>query len=211
MEEAYLRTSCPACDQHIEVPTELAGQSVACPTCEHQFVVAKSSAQAKQAGAQMAYWSGDPARRACAVLCKQSCIPADGVHAPSLDGRLAPIRLWIGVFGRLSCGPKESRDARWRREVPHEPRVTGQGSCVPRSIAAVGWIEALERRKVNLTGPSRGNIFTNWRSSISQKFKAVETAIKRELVSPATAKFEDMARIIYDQDDYSLARVEDRG
>jgi hypothetical protein len=37
----FVKISCPACDQHIEIPEELVGHGVVCPHCNRGFVVPK--------------------------------------------------------------------------------------------------------------------------------------------------------------------------
>jgi len=41
-QQNYIKIVCPACDQHIEIPAELVGESVVCPGCNQGFVIPKS-------------------------------------------------------------------------------------------------------------------------------------------------------------------------
>ena len=45
MPECYIKISCPACDQHIELPEKLIGESVVCPSCSQPFIVPKPAQQ----------------------------------------------------------------------------------------------------------------------------------------------------------------------
>src|SRR5882724_2196504 len=48
-QQSYIKISCPVCDLHIEIPTELVEQPVVCPGCNQGFVVPKAAKPPKSA------------------------------------------------------------------------------------------------------------------------------------------------------------------
>ena len=45
-----MKMNCPNCDQHLDIPDELAGQTIDCPACGDNFAVENAVSEAPESG-----------------------------------------------------------------------------------------------------------------------------------------------------------------
>jgi len=45
-----MKMDCPNCDQHLDIPDELAGQKIDCPACGENFAVENAASEAPESG-----------------------------------------------------------------------------------------------------------------------------------------------------------------
>ena len=45
-----MKMNCPNCDQHLDIPDELAGQTIDCPACGENFAVENAASEAPESG-----------------------------------------------------------------------------------------------------------------------------------------------------------------
>ena len=59
-----MKMNCPNCDQHLDIPDELAGQTIDCPACGENFAVENAASEAPESGQSKLKFAQSPKKRA---------------------------------------------------------------------------------------------------------------------------------------------------
>lgn len=206
MEESYLKISCPACDQHIEIPAELVEQSVVCPGCNQGFVVPKS---ARPPRCSQPKWSTGLIILFVGVALFFSSGSLFRLNLPYifLLSMAAPLLFVYGLVYLIVCVAARKKAGKrvgmWKFQTNLVSLIS---TCCVLGLLLWGGSMALKERR-DADWSMGGQYIHASDKRDAPKFEAVERAIKDKLVSPSSAKFETIAQIIYDEKDDNLARV----
>jgi len=206
MEESYLKISCPACDQHIEIPEELIEQPVICPGCNQGFVVPKSAKPPKWSKPR---WITGLIILVVAVVLFFSSGFLFRLNLPFvfLLSMAAPLLFVYGLVYLIVCLVARKRAGMrvgiWKFQTSLVSLIST--GCVLGLLLWGGLMALRERRDADWSMGGQYIHASDKRDA--PKFEAAERAIKNELVSPSSAKFETIAQIIYDEKDDNLAHV----
>jgi hypothetical protein len=205
-QQNYIKIVCPACDQHIEIPAELVGESVVCPGCNQGFVVPKSVKPPKSS--QPRWITG-----LIIVLVAIGLFFSSGflfrLNLPFvfLLTMVAPLLFVYGFAYLIVClvARKKAgmRVGVWKFKTSLVSLIS---TCCVLSLLLWGGSMALKERH-NSDWSLGANYIHASDEHDAPKFEAAERAIKDKLVSPSSAKFETIASIIYDENDPNLASM----
>jgi hypothetical protein len=218
LEESFIKISCPACDQHIEIPSELTEQPVVCPTCNQGFITAKGSNPKKPGQPR---WTTGPIVIGIAVLCffgsgfvlgrlvlkAASVSPTLGFVTSTTVFLLSPLLFVYGLAHLIVClvARKKAgvRIGVWK--------IKTSLASLAGTLCMVGvliWGGAKAWNELNDTSPYRMPNYIH-RSDEREvpKFETAEQGIKSKLVSPSSAKFETIAEFTSDDQDDSSASM----
>lgn len=206
MEESYLKISCPACDQHIEIPAELVEQPVVCPGCNQGFVVPKSAKPPK--GSQPRWITGLIILVVAVVLFFASGFLFK-LNLPFvfLLSMAAPLLFVYGLVYLIVCLVARKRAGMrvgiWKFQTSLVSLIST--CCV---LGLLLWSGSWALKERGDTDWLLGGQYIHASEARSVPiFEAAERGIKEKLVSPSSAKFETIAKIIYDEKDDNLAYV----
>lgn len=204
-QQNYAKITCPACDQHIEVPTELVGQSVVRPGCNRGFVVPKSAKPPRWSqprwfigliillvGVVLFFASGFLSRLNLPfVFVVQAAAPLLVVYGL--------VYLVVCLAARKKAG---MRVGVWKFQTSLVSLIS---TCCVLALLLWGGSAALkERHEMDWVS---ANYIHKSEQRHAAIFEETERAIKNKLVSPSSAKFETIASLIYDEKDVDLAYV----
>jgi hypothetical protein len=206
MGEAYFKVSCPACDQHIEVPTELIEQSVVCPNCNQGFVVPRSSIPPKRT--EPNWLTGLIIVLVAVVLFfATSFLFRLKVPFVFLLSMAAPLLFVYGLAYLIVClAARRKAGMRvgvWKFQTSLVSLISS--CCVVGLLLWAGSMFLKEQRDSDWHFGAQYIHTSDKRDA--PKFEAAERAIRGKLVSPSSAKFETIAQILHDEKDDDLAYV----
>ena len=197
-QQAYNKISCPACDQHIEVPVELVGQSVVCPGCNQGFAVPKSAKPPRWS--QPRWFIG-----LIILLVGFVLFFASGslfrLNLPYVFvlSMAAPLLFVYGLVYLIVClvGRKKAgmRIGIWKLQTSLVSLIS---TCSV--LALLLWGGSMALREQRDFDWDSANYIHKSEQRHAAIFEATERTIRDELVSPSSAKFETIASVIYDKD-----------
>ena len=205
-QQTFIKISCPACDQHIEIPAELVGQSVVWPGCNRGFVVPKS---AKPPQWSQPRWTNGLVILLVAVVLFFASGFLFRLNLPFvfLLSMAAPLLFVYGLVYLIVClAARKKAGMRvgfWKFQTSLVSLIS---TCCVLGLLLCGGSMALKERRNSDWSIGAQYIHTSDKGD-APKLEAAERAIKEKLVSPSSAKFETIAQIIYDEKDDNLASV----
>ncbi len=225
MPECYIKVSCPACDQHIELPEKLIDESVVCPNCSQPFIVPKPAQPPKRT--QSGWIAGVIILLVSIVLFFVSGflvrlnIPyisyspqaaqllfAYGVAYLILNlvtkgGAVMPVR--ISLF---QVAGKKARRLVPIGQFQSSLVVLMSAICAPALLFL--WNGGLMLLKPPRDNDSllRGRVIRASEEGNGPIFEAAERAIREKLAHPSSAKFEIAGLILPDEKDGDCVRVQ---
>jgi len=204
-QQTYTKISCPACEQHIEVPAELVGQSVVCPGCSRGFVVPKS---AKPPRWSQPRWFIGLIILLVGVLLFFGSGFLFRLNLPYvfLLSMAAPLLFVYGLVYLIVClvARKKAgmRIGIWKVQTSLVSLIST--CCV---LALLLWGGSMALREQRDFDWVSANYIHKSEQQHAPIFEATERAIRNKLVSPSSAKFETIGSVIYDDKDGDLAYV----
>lgn len=201
----FLKISCPACDQHIEVPAELTEQLVVCPNCNQGFVVPKSARPPKSS--QPKWFTGlIIVCVAIALFFANSFLFRLNLPFVFLFSMAAPLLFVYGLVYLIVCVVARKKAGTQIRIWKFRTSLVSLIStvCVSGLLVWGGTMALRGRHDMDWISTNYIHKSEGWHAPI---FEATERAIKDKLVSPSSAKFETIASMMNDEKDDDLVHV----
>ena len=226
MPECYIKISCPACDQHIELPEKLIGESVVCPNCSQPFIVPEPAQPPKRT------WSGWIAGVIIMLVSIVLFLASDflaGLNIPYISYAPQAAQLLFaygvaylilnfvtkgGAVMPVSISLFEVAGRKVRRSVPighFQSSLVVLMSAICAPLLVFLWSGGLMLLK-----PPRDNNFALHGRHFTRAseagngpiFEAVERAIREKLAHPSSAKFDTAGLILSDEKEGDRIRVQ---
>ena len=80
-----MKMNCPNCDQHLDIPDELAGQTIDCPACGENFAVENAASEAPESGQSTLKFAQSPKKQISQQQSRQAGPSEDVLRGLSED------------------------------------------------------------------------------------------------------------------------------
>lgn len=206
MNESFVKISCPVCGQHIEIPIDLVEKSVVCPNCSQGFIVPKSAGPPKWLNPS---WVTGLLIVIIAVVLFifNGFLFRMNLPYAFLFSLVPPLLFVYGLVYLIVCVAARKKAGMrvgvWKFQTSLVSLIS---TCCLLGLCLWGASVVLKERNNNEWIFGAQYISTS-EIRDAPKFEAAERSIREKLVSPSSAKFETIAKVIYDDKDDELASV----